>query len=55
MGETVVASGGDLAMMDNFQARQFREDYRTCNLIDVDRPYVPDKNAFIIKKDSPYR
>ncbi len=54
MGATV-ADRGDLAMMDNFQARQFREDYRSCELIDVPRPYFPDMNAFIISKNSPYR
>ncbi len=54
MGRTV-EERGDLAMMDNFQARQFRDDYRSCRLVDVPRPYFPDKNAFIIKKGSPYR
>ncbi len=74
MGETVLAKGGAVAMMDNFQvrqktntnqndykqrnpfqARQFRQDYQDCRLIDVPKPYSPDKNAFIITKDSPYR
>ena len=55
MGETVERSGGGLAMMDNYQARQFRDDYRSCRLIDVPKKYVQDKNAFIIAKGSPYR
>lgn len=41
-------------MFDNFAARRYYDDYKSCETVDVPKKYFPVPVSFIAPKESPY-
>ena len=53
MAEMIIADPS-FAMFDNFAARRYYDDYRSCRTVDIPTKYFPTQFSFTVAKASPF-